>query len=304
MEIVEVELKSDSPLDGCMLYDFIKRVKVQVLVCAVQRENQVYIPDGGFQLRAGDRLHVTAPSSNLAKLIRNLGITQRKIRDVMIIGGSRIAFYLATELLKNGVGVKLIEKDTARCDELSDLLPKATVIHGDGSDRNVLDTEGLAQTDAVVTLTDFDEENLIISMYANFLGIYKVITKINRTEFNEVLTGKGIDCAVSPKDLCCSGIVRYVRAMGNRKGGSVTALHRIVEDRVEALEFQIGRNQPYLGQPLMKLRLKPGTLIACINRRAKTIIPSGGDTIEAGDSVIVVAAADRAIQNFSDIFAD
>ena len=304
VEIVEVELKSDSPFDGCMLYDFIKRVKVQVLVCAVQRENQVYIPDGGFQLRAGDRLHVTAPSSNLAKLIRNLGITQRKIRDVMIIGGSRIAFYLATELLKNGVGVKLIEKDTARCDELSDLLPKATVIHGDGSDRNVLDTEGLAQTDAVVTLTDFDEENLIISMYANFLGIYKVITKINRTEFNEVLTGKGIDCAVSPKDLCCSGIVRYVRAMGNRKGGSVTALHRIVEDRVEALEFQIGRNQPYLGQPLMKLRLKPGTLIACINRRAKTIIPSGGDTIEAGDSVIVVAAADRAIQNFSDIFAD
>lgn len=244
---------------------------------------------------------MTAPSGNLAKLIRNLGVSQRKIRDVMIIGGSRIAYYLATELLKSGVNVKLIEKDPARCNELSDTLPKATVINADGSDRNILDTEGLAQTDAVVTLTDFDEENLIISMYANFLGIYKVITKINRTEFNEALTGKGIDCAVSPKDLCCSDIMRYVRAMGNRKGGSVTTLHRIVEDRVEALEFQVGKGLPFLGQPLYKLKLKPGTLIACINRRGRAIIPGGSDAIEAGDSVIVVATADMAIQNLSDI---
>lgn len=304
VEIVEIELAEDSFLDGCRLMEFDKKVKVKVLVCAVQRGNQVYIPDGSFQLQAGDRLHVTAPSGNLAKLIRNLGVSQRKIRDVMIIGGSRIAFYLAAELLRSGVNVKLIEIDAARCQELSDALPKATIIHGDGSDRNILDTEGLAQCDAVVTLTDFDEENLIISMYANFLGIYKVITKINRTEFNEVLNGKGIDCAVSPKDLCTSDIMRYVRAMGNRKGGSVTTLHRIVEDRVEALEFQVGRGLGYLGQPLMKLRLKPGTLIACINRRGKAIIPDGGDCIEAGDSVIVVSTADQAIQNLSDIFLD
>ncbi len=301
VEIVEIELGEDSSLDGCLLMDFGKKVKVQVLVCAVQRGSEVFIPDGRFRLQKGDRLHVTAPSGNLAKLIRNLGVSQRKIRDVMIIGGSRIAYYLATELLKSGVNVKLIEKDPARCNELSDTLPKATVINADGSDRNILDTEGLAQTDAVVTLTDFDEENLIISMYANFLGIYKVITKINRTEFNEALTGKGIDCAVSPKDLCCSDIMRYVRAMGNRKGGSVTTLHRIVEDRVEALEFQVGKGLPFLGQPLYKLKLKPGTLIACINRRGRAIIPGGSDAIEAGDSVIVVATADMAIQNLSDI---
>ncbi len=302
VEIVEIELAKDSPLDGCRLMDFGKKVKVQVLVCAVQRDGNVYIPDGSFQLQGGDRLHVTASSGNLAKLIRNLGVDQRKIRDVMIIGGSRIAFYLAAELIKAGVSVKLIEKEPSRCAELSDLLPKATIIGGDGSDRNVLDSEGLAQTDAVVTLTDFDEENLIISMYANYLGIYKVITKINRTEFNEVLAGKGIDCAVSPKDLCCTDILRYVRAMGNRKGGSVTTLHRLVEDKVEALEFQVGKGLPYLGQPLIKLRLKPGILLACINRRGRTIIPSGSDTIEAGDSVIVVATADRVIQNLQDIF--
>ncbi len=301
VEIVEIELEEGSFLDGCTLMDFPKKVKVQVLVCAVQRGSEVFIPDGRFQLRAGDRLHVTAPSGNLAKFLRNLGVAQRKIKNVLIIGGSRIAIYLAGELMRVGVSVKLIEKDAERCAQLSDLLPKATVIHGDGSDRNILDTEGLAQADAVVTLTDFDEENLIISMYANYLGVYKVITKINRTEFNEVLTGKGIDCAVSPKDLCCNGIVSYVRAMGNRHGGSIVTLHRIVEDKVEALEFQVGKGLPFLGQSLTKLRLKPGTLIACINRRGKTIIPSGGDTIEAGDSVIAVATADMAIQNLSDI---
>lgn len=304
VEIVEIELKPDSFLDGCRLMEFDKKVKVKVLVCAVQRDGQVFIPDGRFTLRGGDRLHVTAPSGDLARLIRNLGMSQRKIRDVLIVGGSRIAFYLAAELIKAGVSVKLIERDPARCEELSGSLPKATIINADGSDRNILDAEGLAQTDAVVTLTDFDEENLIISMYANFLGIYKVITKINRTEFNEVLAGKGIDCAISPKDLCTSDIMRYVRAMGNRKGGSVTTLHRIVEDKVDALEFQVTKGQSYLGQSLMKLRFKPGTLLACINRRGRTIIPSGADTIEAGDSVIVVAQADRAIRDLSDIFVD
>ncbi len=304
VEIVEVELSEDSPLDGCKLMDFDKKVKVKVLVCAVQRGSEVYIPGGGFQLQKRDRLHVTASSSNLAKLLRNMGVSQRKIKDVMIIGGSRIGFYLATELIKSGVDVKLIEKDPARCQELSENLPKATIINADGSDRNILDTEGLAKTDAVVTLTDFDEENLIISMYANYLGTYKVITKINRTEFNEVLVDKGIDCAVSPKDLCTTDIMRYVRAMGNRSGGTVATLHRIVEDKVEALEFQVGKNTPHLGETLLKLRLKPGTLIACINRHGRTIIPSGSDCIEAGDTVIIVATADRAIKDLRDIFLD
>lgn len=304
VEIVEIELAEDSPLDGCRLTEFGKKVKVQVLVCAVQRGNQVFIPDGSFQLKQGDRLHVTAPTDNLAKLIRSLGVTQRKIRDVMIIGGSRIAYYLASDLVKSGVSVKLIEKDPTRCQHLAVILPKATIINADGSDRNILDTEGIAQTDAVVTLTDFDEENMIISMYANYLGVYKVITKINRTEFNEVLNGKGTGSLVSPKELSCNDILRYVRAMSNRTGGSVTTLHRLVEDQVEALEFQVGRGLPFLGQPLMKLRLKPGTLLACIHRRGRAIIPSGSDTIEPGDSVIVVSTADRAIQDLRDIFAD
>ncbi len=304
VEIVELVLQPDSPLSGVRLSELPHIVKVKVLVCAIERGSEVFIPDGNFELKAGDKLSVTASSGDLARLIRNLGIPQRKVRDVMIIGGSRIAFYLAEELIASGVNVKLIEIDEKKCEQLADMLPKATIIHADGSDRYILDSEGLSHTDAVVTLTDIDEENLIISMYANFLGVFKVITKINRTEFNEVLQDKGIDCAISPKDLCCNDIVRYVRAMENRKGEAVLTLHRIVDDRVEALEFRAGKQLPQLGKRLSELSLKPNTLIASINRGGRIIIPKGSDTIEQDDTVIVVAAADRLINDLSEIFRE
>lgn len=304
VEIVEVEVREGSPLVGGSLYELPKLVKVKVLVCAVERGKEVFIPDGNFVMREGDRLSFTASSSDLAKLIRNLGLTQKKVKDVMIIGGSRIAFYLAENLLRSGVGVKLIEIDEKRCVELADMLPKATIIHADGSDKTILDSEGLSETDAVVTLTDIDEENLIISMYANYLGTYKVITKINRTEYNEVLSGKGIDCVVSLKDLCCSDIVRYVRAMGNSNADSVITLHRIVDDRVEALEFRADRTMPNIGKTLAQVKLKKNILIACLSRKGRIIIPKGSDTIEIDDTVVVVAPSDMIINNLSDIFAE
>lgn len=304
VEIVEVELRDGSPLCGVRLMELQQKMKVKVLICAVERESRAFIPDGGFQLQAGDKLSITASSSDLARLLRNLGLEQKKVRDVMIIGGSRIAFYLAESLLNSGVNVKLIEIEEDKCVTLAESLPKATIIHADGSDKNVLDSEGLSGTDAVVTLTDIDEENLIISMYANYLGTYKVVTKINRTEYTEALTGKGIDTVVSPKDLCCSDIVRYVRAMGNRKGESVLTLHYIAGDKVEALEFRADRQLPQLGRRLADIRLKPGTLIACLTRRGKIIIPQGSDTIEKDDTVIVVAGSDRIINNLSDIFLE
>ncbi|WP_322183529.1 Trk system potassium transporter TrkA [Neglectibacter caecimuris] len=304
VEIVEVELREGSPLVGATLAELTKKVKVKVLVCAVERGNEVFIPDGNFRLKPGDRLSFTASSSDLAKLIRNLGLTQKKVKDVMIIGGSRIAFYLAENLLRTGANVKLLEIDETRCQELAELLPKATIIHADGSDKNILDSEGLAQADAVVTLTDIDEENLIVSMYANYLGTFKVITKINRTEYTEVLGGKGIDCVVSPKDLCCHDIVRYVRAMGNRKGESALTLHRIVGDKVEALEFQANKQLPQLGKRLADIKLYPNTLIACLTRKGRIIIPQGSDTIEKDDTVIVVVNSDRIINNLSDIFLE
>lgn len=304
VEIVEIELREGSPLVGATLAELPKKVKVKVLVCAVERGSEVFIPDGNFRMEPGDRLSFTASSSDLAKLIRSLGLEQRKVKNVFIIGGSRIAFYLAEDLINSGVNVKLIEIDEERCRELAELLPKATIIHGDGSDKNILDSEGLSQADAIATLTDIDEENLIVSMYANYLGIYKVITKINRTEYTEVLGNKGIDCVVSPKDLCCNDIVRYVRAMENSTGDAALTLHRIVSDKVEAIEFQVSKDLPQLGKRLADLKLKPNILIACLTRRGKLIIPQGSDTMEKDDTVIVVANSDRVINNLSDIFQE
>lgn len=305
VEIVELEVKEGSLLDGAALIDLPKLLKVKVLVCAVVRGGQVLISNQGtFTLAAGDRISVTASSDDLATFIRNLGIERRKIKDVMIIGGSRIAFYLAEDLIRSGVNVTMFDIDEQRCIELATELPKATVINADGSDKNILDAEGLSETDAVVTLTDIDEVNLIISMYANFLNVYRVITKINRTEFSDALQDKGIDCMVSPKDLCCTDILRYVRAMDNRKGETMMSLHRIVDERAEAIEFTAHSNLPQVGKRLMSLRFKPNTLIACLIRDGHTIIPGGNDAIQAGDSVVAVTLSDHGVNHLSDLFLE
>lgn len=304
VEIVKLEVREEGLLAGKPLSELYRVAKVKVLVCAVEREGQVYIPDGNFRLRRQDKVYVTASAGDLAKLIRNLNMDRRKTRETMIIGGGRIAYYLADELLATGVDVKLIESNEERCLQLAELLPRATIIQADGTDRQVLDSEGLSETDAVVTLTNFDEENLIVSMYANYLRVPKVVTKINRMEYNEVFRDKGIDCVVSPKELCSNDIVRYVRAMHNTTGGSVLTLHRIIDNRVEALEFRANRTTKHLGETLAHITLKPNILIACLNRRGTIIIPKGDDHIEEGDTVIAVTLADRRIEELNDIFDD
>lgn len=303
VEIVEVEVRQGSPLVGARLFELPKKVPVKVLVCAVTRGSQVFIPDGSFLLQDGDRVSFTASSGDLARLIRSLNLAQRRVKDVFIVGGSRIGFYLADKLLAGGCSVKIIERDEEKCQTLAEMLPRANIVHADGSDKSVLDSEGVAAADAVVTLTDIDEENLIISMYANYLGTFKVVTKINRTEYKDALAGKGIDTIVSPKEICCTDMVRYVRALGNRRGETALTLHRIVDDRVEALEFR-AVGIPQLGKRLSQVRLRPNTLIACITRRGKMIIPQGSDTIEKDDTVIVVAPSDQMINNLSDVFLE
>ena len=302
VEMLGIRVQEGDPMVGIPLSDLFRRASsLSILFSAAERKGEVIIPNGDFVPRVGDKLYVTASSGDLARLIRSLHLNQKKIKNVMIIGGSRIAVYLAMALLDEGVDVKLIEIQKERCRQLAELLPKATVIFADGSDRSILDSEGIDQTDAVVTLTDIDEENLIVSMYANYLKVPKVITKINRTEYTEVFRDKGIDCVVSPKELCTNDIVRYVRAMGNRTGGAVVALHRIVDEKAEALEFRASESFRGLGQKLSDLELKPNILLSCINRRGKIIIPSGNDAIEKGDTVIVVTTADRFINDLNDI---
>lgn len=212
-EIVEIVLREGSILSGKRLNELYKIAKVKVLVCAVEREDRVYIPDGSFRLQRGDKLYVTAPTQDLTALIKHLGLEKIKVRNAILVGGSRIAYYLARELEEAGIGVKIIETSEDRCNQLAELLPRAQIVHADGSSQAVLRAEGIEQTDAVVTLTNIDEENLLISMFANYLHVPKVVTKINRTEYTEVIRDKGIDSVISPKLLCANDIVRYVRAM-------------------------------------------------------------------------------------------
>ena len=303
-EIVEMVIKEGSVLEDKLLSELYQIAKVQVLVCAVKRGCRAYIPDGSFRLMRGDRIFVTAPTHNLARLIKHLGLQTQKIREVILVGGSSIAYYLAMDLFLNGIRVKIIESQAERCLELAELLPKAMIIHGDGANQSVLLAEGIEKTDAVVTLTNLDEENFLVSMYANYLKVPKVITKINRTEFNDIFQDKGIDCVVSPKLLTANDIVRYVRAMQNKTGDSMITLHRIADDMAEAMEFPVTEETRHLGETLIKIRLRPNILIACINRRGKIIIPKGDDTIELNDTVIVVTTAEQRINELNDIFED
>ncbi len=302
--IAEVKVSDSSPLAGKKLRELYELNKIRALICVVQRGEETVIPGGNFVLQAGDKLYATAPTFNLDKLAGILDVENKRIRNVMIIGGGRISHYLASNLLRAGVSVKIIENRAERCQELAESLPKAVVIHADGSSQRVLLAEGIEGTDAVVTLTNMDEENLIISMYANYKGVPKVVTKINRTEYNEVFYDKGIDCVVSPKDLTADTIIRYVRSMSNAEPEAMLALYRIAEGNADAMEFHAVDGTRNLGRTLAEVTLKPNILIACIHRGGSAIVPKGHDAIEKGDRVFVVADAKYSISELNDIFAE
>lgn len=301
IELVELKVRSDSKLKDIKLLDLYKIVRIKVLVCAVVRGGEVTIPTGDFMLREGDHIYVTAASSDLYLLLRNLGITPKEIWNIMLVGGGRIGNHLTKRLLKAGAGVKIIEKNPARARALAEEFPKAEVFIGDGSKQELLLDEGLSQADALVTLTDIDEENLIISMFANVKGVPKVITKMNRLEYVSVLGDIGIGSVVSPKALACQEIVRYVRAMQNQKG-SIVALHRVANDRVEALEFRVDKDVRYLDTPLKDIPVKKGILFFSISHNGVTSIPDGNSCFMVGDTVSIVTNNSALVQSMNEIF--
>lgn len=301
VEIVELLVNENSVLCGIALSDLYKIARVKVLVCAVSRHGQITIPGGSYVIQAGDHIYVTAAAVNLAQLIKNLGIAKQKIRQVMLVGGGRVAYYLAERLLGAGIRVKIIENDPARARSLSEQLPRAAVVLGDGSSKALLDSEGLNDTDAIVTLTGIDEENIVISMYANASGVPKVVTKINRLEYSDMFNDLDLGSIVSPKELCSYNIVRYVRAMQNQKG-SVLALHRIANGRAETLEFLVDDSVRWCKTALKDVPLRPGVLIACITHKGKTFIANGDSYFERGDTVIVVTTRENPFRQMNDIF--
>lgn len=290
VEIVKVRIPENSVLDGCPLAQIHKRTGTDVLICTVERGEQVEIPNGAFILKTGDVISIVASRENTRDFVSRIGLKSRRVRDCMIIGGGTIAFYLAQQLLDSGIRVKIIEKNRDRCEELSDQLPKATIIHADGADQSILMEEGLKDSESFVTLTGLDEENLFLSMFAQHSSKAKVITKVDRLAFDEIIKRLDLGTLLHPKNITADNIVRYVRALQNSYGSNMESLYKIIEDKVEALEFIVGKDSPIVGVPLSELKVKPNVLIACVSRGGRIIIPNGTTRINSGDSVVVVTS--------------
>ena len=302
VEILKLPVAEGSVLDGMALMEMGK-FKAKVLICAVERgEKEVYIPSGEFRLKAGDHISIVATPVEAIRFFRQVGIARSRVRQSMIIGGGRIAFYLAKQLLAAGMDVKIIEADLEQCESLSEALPEATIIHGDGTDQRLLLEEGIEHMDAVVALTGIDEENIIISLYASRTTKAKVITKVNRGSYEDIVSNLEIGSVFYPRRICADNVVRYVRAMqASNAYASMETLCKIAGGKVEALEFRVTSQAQYCGVPLQELSLRSNLLIGCITRGGKLIIPRGGDTIEVGDSVIVVTTH-SGITTLNDIF--
>lgn len=301
VEIVELRLDEDSKLCNVALNDMNNIVKCKILVCAVLRNGRAEAPDGKFVLREGDRIFVTAPTETLAILLKNLGIITHKVKRIIICGGGRMSYYLASRLENSGINVQIIERDQEKCDHLAAILPKACIIHGDVSSQFLLESEGVSDCDALVALTGLDELNMIVSLYGKNCGVPQVITKLGRMDNANILGNMAFGSVVSPKELCCNTIVRYVRAMKNQTGAALT-VHTIADGQAEAMEFRVDGTTQYCGQPLKKIRLKKGVLVVCIIKGSKHEIPNGDSFFEAGDSVIIVTGSERGIYQLNDIF--
>ena len=293
-EIVEIVLKEESALTGVKLMDIRSRLKQNFLVVAVQRGDEVFIPGGDFVLRKGDRIGLTASPVEVQNLMKALGIESKQARNVMILGGSRIGYYLARLLVSVGNTVRLIERDQNRAEELVSLLPNRTVvINDDGAQQEVLVEEGLNSADAFVELKGMDEQNILLSIFAAVNKVPKVITKVNRQELIGMADKLGLDCIISPRRIAADVVVRYARALENSQGSNVETMYNIMDNKAEVLEFNAGGDFPGIGVPLKKLRLRKNVLIGGIIRDRKALIPSGDDKILQGDRVIVVAAGGR-----------
>ncbi|MBE6917146.1 MAG: Trk system potassium transporter TrkA [Ruminococcaceae bacterium] len=301
-EIVELRLDASSKLCNVSLMELPGVVKCRVLVCAVLRDGKAFVPNSGhFRFQEGDRIFVTAPTRELTALLKNLDIMTRRVRRVMLCGGGRVSYYLATLLEKGGISVHILEKDPERCRQLSEMLPDTQIVHADASDLESLESYGLSQMDALVTLTGEDEVNMIISLYASSLKMPQVITKLGHNGNRNILDSLKLGSVISPKDLVCNHIVRYVRAMQNQSGAAVS-VHAIADGQVEAIEFVVEKDDPNCGIPLKNLKPRANVLVASITRGSQTEIPNGDSVFHAGDTVVVVTTDRGSVLRMGDVF--
>lgn len=272
----------------------------QVLFCAIERDGAAIIPGGDFIIRPGDKVHVAADILTITAFFQFLGKNTLRVKHVMIIGGGRITFYLAKQILALGMEPTIVEVDKERARKLAEQFPQANIICGDGTDQELLDTENVGEMDAFVALTDRDEENLMAAIYAQKQGVRRVVVKINRENYTNMIASMGIDCIVTPKQLACNTMLRYVRGRSNTKGAGVERMYKIVNNQAETIEFSVDADAPYLGVPLKELKVASDTLLAVIVRAGRVIVPFGNDYVQMGDSVILLTKK-SGVQDLSEV---
>lgn len=302
VRLIKFELLPEHGLDGVALREIGAKLESDILVCAVERGASVAIPNGNFVLKNGDLVSFVATYENAVEFFRKLHLPTRPVHSALLVGGGTIGYYLAKDLLEHGIHVRIVDKNLARCETLATDLPGAVVLYGDVADRQFLQTAGMDQAEAFVSITDMDEENILLSMFAKKHTNAKLITKVNRLEFDDVLDSLNVGSIVYPKYMVCDFVIQYVRALRNGAGNNLKTMYRILDDRVEALEFTVDAESGATAAPLMQLKLKPNQLICCIMRGNKVIIPRGADCMQVGDSVIVVTL-DKGLHDIRDILA-
>lgn len=291
VELVKYRIGEKSVLCDMQLKDVSSRFKSDVLICVVERGDEVYIPDGNFALKAGDEITIVASSSKIAAFFKKLGVPTTRAKDAMIIGGGETSYYLAKTLVDMGIKVKIVDKSKARCEELSELLPEAMIICGDGTERELLMEEGLALTESFVAMTNIDEENIMLSLFAKSITKAKIITRVHRIGYDEIIDELDLGSIVYPKNITAENIIKFVRAMHNSLGSNIETLYKLNDGRVEALEFLIREDCPLVGIPLQELKLKKNILVCSINHKGNISTPGGQSIINVGDTVVVVTTA-------------
>lgn len=301
VDLIKVQIPQDSLISNKKISN-IDILKGKVRICSVERDGEVYIPNGDFVIQSGDKISIVSKSETAAKFFKKINVAIGRSRNVILLGGGKVSHYLAMMLLKSGASVKIIEKNTERCTELSELLPGAVIIHGDCMDQDLLLSEGVEHADGIAALMDYDEENILISLYLKDVSKAKIITKVNNTSFDSILSNLNFDCIIHPKSLTGEYIARYIRAMQNSLGSNVETLYRLNDERTEALEFRVKNNSKVCGIPLQNLNLLDNLQIICINRHGKIILPQGSDSIQPDDTVIVITKH-KGLSDLDDIFS-
>lgn len=303
IELLQVKIPMGSKLHQCAIMDIPKRIGVDILICAVERKEEIVIPTGSFILQEDDRISIMGSYRQVNDFFRKIGIEIPKVKKAMLIGGSRLAYYLAEMLLESGIQVSILEKEKQRCEELSELLPKAFIIEADGTDKEVLEEEGIGQMDFFASLTNLDEENIMLGLYANRYSHAKVVTKVNHLRFEDVIEDLNLGSVVYPKYITANSILQYVRARQNSYGSNVETLYRIINNKAEALAFRIHANCSIIEKTFEELELKENLLVCCIIRDTAVIMPRGQDVMKVGDVVIVVTTHTK-LQDIEDILKE